>query len=284
MRELRDAACEYASRGWHVVPLRARNKQPITKHGLQDATDDLADVLQWWQPKPLALQQHNIGIVCHPSALVVIDVDPRHGGDDTFAEAERQLGQLPRTVEAETGGGGWHYYFRHPGGSLRGQVGQGVDVKDHGYVLAPPSLHPSGRPYEWSVDGHPEEVEVAELPGKWINALQVVTRRVERPDVLQSPDPLRRIPAATYVARITGREPTTQGWFQCPFHGEGQERTPSLKCDGHMWACYGCAATNGKRCAGGNIYEFAALTLGIAVPPRGADYLIVKDWLKGRFR
>jgi hypothetical protein len=51
-----------------------------------------------------------------------------------------------------------------------------------------------------------------------------------------------------------------------------------------MWACYGCPATGGKRCAGGNIYDFMALTLEMAVPPKGIDYLIVKDRLKALFQ
>ena len=34
-----------------------------------------------------------------------------------------------------------------------GKIAAGVDVRgDGGYVLAPPSIHPSGRAYAWSVD------------------------------------------------------------------------------------------------------------------------------------
>lgn len=283
-RELRNAACQYADRGWHVVPLKAGVKEPATRHGLKDASSSLAQVLRWWQPNRVTLRAHNIGIVCNPSDLVVIDVDPRHGGDETILEAQRALGQLPQTVEAETGGGGWHYYFRHPGGTLRGQLGPGVDIKDHGYVVAPPSIHPSGRAYEWSVDGHPDEVPVADLPGRWTQALRVSGRpRAREHSPEPSADPLRRIPAASYVTRLSGREPNRSGFWQCPLHGGGQERTPSLKCDGHMWACYGCANNHGKRCAGGNILDFAGALWGFPVPLRGVDYLEVRHRLKQTF-
>ena len=54
------------------------------------------------------------------------------------------------------GGGGYHYYFQHPGVTpLRGQVPgySGLDIKgDDGYVVAPSSLHHSGRRYHWLTD------------------------------------------------------------------------------------------------------------------------------------
>lgn len=280
---LRNAACELAARGWHVFPIRPGEKRPATKNGHLDATDDLIAVFRWWEREPL----NNIGLSCHPSGLIVIDVDPRHGGDETFALAEKQLGRLPRTVEAETGGGGWHYYLAHPGGSLRGKLGDGLDLKDHGYVLAPPSLHPSGTRYEWSVDGHPDEVEVARVPDTWLDVLQVSSKshsRVARgADPQGSPDPLRRIPAATYVTRITGRESNADGFWQCPFHRGGQERTPSLTCDGDLWVCYGCEPLAGKRAMGGNIIDFMGLILALPLPVRGADYLDVKERLRKLF-
>ena len=59
-----------------------------------------------------------------------------------------------------TGGGGEHYYYRAPkGAAIRnnvGKLGEGLDLRGvGGYVIAPPSLHISGHPYVWSVDGTP---------------------------------------------------------------------------------------------------------------------------------
>jgi len=61
---------------------------------------------------------------------------------------------------------------------------------------------------------------------------------------------LLAIPAATYVGRLTGRQPTRAGKVNCPFH---EDRTPSLQLyqDG-SWYCFGCQH-------GGSIYDFAAL-------------------------
>lgn len=282
---LRNAACEYAERGWHVFPLRPGHKQPITKHGSHDATDDLVQVFRWWQANPEA----NIAVVGNPSGLVILDVDPRHDGDVTMARLQKQWGPLPSTIEAETGGGGWHYYFTRPAGTFRGKLGDGIDVQDHRYVVAPPSTHPNGRPYAWSVDGHPDDTPLALLPDEWIDQLRIVVpsnrpgRIAASPEGV-SPDPLRRILAVDYVRRLTGREADRQGYVQCPFHGGGQERTPSLRVDGNLWACFACEPVLGKRCLGGNCYDLASILWGFPVPPRGADYMEVKARLKHELR
>jgi putative DNA primase/helicase len=120
----------------------------------------------------------NIGLVTGtPSGLVAIDIDPKHGGDETLAALEAEHGELPLTWRFLTGGGGEHILFAHPGGHVPcscgnaekpGKLGPGVDVKaDGGYIVAPPSEHLSGRRYAISVDHHPEDISAAALPA-WI--------------------------------------------------------------------------------------------------------------------
>ena len=100
----------------------------------------------------------------------MLDIDPKHGGDASLDRSERQFGQLPATIEVTTGGGGHHFYFAHPGGLIRSRAGlaQGVDLRgDGGYIVAPPSIHPSGYPYLRAVGHSPEDVALAALP-RWI--------------------------------------------------------------------------------------------------------------------
>jgi hypothetical protein len=100
----------------------------------------------------------------------VLDIDPKHGGDASLDRSERQFGQLPATIEVTTGGGGHHFYFAHPGGLIRSRtsLAQGVDLRgDGGYIVAPPSIHPSGYPYLRAVGHSPEDVALAALP-RWI--------------------------------------------------------------------------------------------------------------------
>ena len=101
-----------------------------------------------------------------PSGLVVVDVDPAHGGRDTLAELVAH-GLTPPTRYVHTGSGGLHLYYRHPGPHLKvlnsaGRLGPGIDIRaDGGYVVAPPSIHPRTRKaYQWATDS-PDVQEMA---------------------------------------------------------------------------------------------------------------------------
>ena len=172
-----DASLQYAERGWKVFPLNPRSKHPLrNSHGFKDATTDEETIHQWWREKPLL----NLAIATgRDSDLVVIDVDFRHGGDASLFELEQELGELPETIHVLTPGG-WHLYFRHPGVELKSDFGTdfpGLDIKgDGGYVVAPPSIHPSGGPYKWKLA--PGEAEIAELPEAFIQAARVAQASV----------------------------------------------------------------------------------------------------------
>ncbi|MCX7618334.1 bifunctional DNA primase/polymerase [Tepidiforma sp.] len=151
--ELFEAARSYARRGWAVLPLKPRGKEPLTEHGVKDATTDLDTIEEWWRRWPKA----NVGIATGAvSGLVVLDIDPRNGGDEALRGLLAQHGGwgvptdggYPETWTVLTGGGGQHYYFAIDGPVPSRKLAEGVDLKgDDGYVVAPPSVHPSGRPY-----------------------------------------------------------------------------------------------------------------------------------------
>jgi len=163
--ELFEAARSYARRGWAVLPLKPRGKEPLTEHGVKDATTDLDTIEEWWRRWPKA----NVGIATGAvSGLVVLDIDPRNGGDEALEGLLAQHGGwgvptdggypetwtgltgggYPETWTVLTGGGGQHYYFAIDGPVPSRQLAKGVDLKgDGGYVVAPPSVHQSGRKY-----------------------------------------------------------------------------------------------------------------------------------------
>lgn len=171
--DLQGWALWYAKRGWQVLPLRPRDKTPITKHGLKDATTDLDRIEKWWKEWPTA----NIGIRTGPeSGLFVLDVDARNGGIDSLDELTSTHGVLPETPESHTGGGGRHYLFSYPTdtevGNSAGRVASGIDVRGRsGYFVAPPSVHQSGQAYEWEISSSPDETELAPAPDWLLDAL-----------------------------------------------------------------------------------------------------------------
>ena len=167
-RQVERAALGYLARGWSVVPIAPRGKRPLVRWELfQRRPSSEAEVTGWFERWPDA----NVGIVTgRVSGLVVVDVDPRHGGAESLVALERTHGPLPSSVEAETGGGGRHLYFAHPGGVVRNRVGlwPGIDLRgDGGVVVAPPSVHPSGRRYRWRKGHEPGAIALAEPP-RWL--------------------------------------------------------------------------------------------------------------------
>jgi hypothetical protein len=158
-----EAALLYASYGWHTFPCcTARQKgcgshgeecghpgkAPRTLNGVLDATADLAKLQYWWEMWPDA----NVAIAAGPSGLSILDVDQKHGGLETLTGLEAKHGKLPITPLVLTGGGGGHFYYAAVPG-LGPKVGflPGLDIRSStSYVIAPPSLHQSGKLYQWA--------------------------------------------------------------------------------------------------------------------------------------
>jgi hypothetical protein len=181
--QLRDAALGYASRGIPVLPLHyplphhgdlqavTDDQQPpspaartgclcrdpgcgqpakhplgsLVPHGVKDATCNRARILAWWTRHP----QANIGLATG-HRFDVLDVD-----GPTGAHAIRRLAAEHGLVSSgplvRTGGGGWHFYLAPTGlGNAHPTGLENVDWRGRGgYVVAPPSRHASGHPYQW---------------------------------------------------------------------------------------------------------------------------------------
>ncbi len=158
-------ALEYAKRGWPVIPLHNPTpykncscgnvncssvaKHPRTKNGFKDASVRPITICNWWQQWPYA----NIAIKTgYESGLVVIDVDPRHGGDVSWRKFSEE-NNLGKTLEVRTGGGGFHLYYKSSDSKITNKTNilPGVDVRANGgYIIAAGSQHKTGNFYEWT--------------------------------------------------------------------------------------------------------------------------------------
>ena len=146
-------ALALAARGLHVFPCRPRDKRPATVDGVKSATVDAGTIRQWWQQEP----EYNVAVATGTQSNVfVLDIDGA-AAEAALNKLEREHGALPPSVEVITPRPGRHIYFRMPPDTpvknTAGKVAPGVDTRGtNGYCVCPPSIHPSGRRYEWSVD------------------------------------------------------------------------------------------------------------------------------------
>lgn len=201
-----ECAILYASIGFRVLPIYAVDtrgqctchlgtkcekgigKHPYVttkyKHGLKDATSNISEIRSWRDK----IFNANIAIATgtynneYCQSLVVLDIDPRSGGNDSLSELLKKYGDMPKTLTARTGGGGVHYLFCVKDKTPRSKVLKpGIDFKaGNAYIVVAPSNHKSGGVYSWVCTKHSscnctqEEIvksliwdNIAETP-KWI--------------------------------------------------------------------------------------------------------------------
>lgn len=181
------------SHGVHIVPLHGVNEDGTCtcpyQHSEPKEIGKHPRVSDWKTlslgytpgdlPKVLA-PVCNLGIYARPSNLVVLDIDPRNGGEESFYNLLNFLsGEIPETVEAITGlykvgqkmERGRHLYFSLDDGEqivfrkdLKKLGFRGLDIIHEGYVLAAPSKHGTGVNYEWREGREPWNYPIAPLP------------------------------------------------------------------------------------------------------------------------
>lgn len=152
-----EAALDYARANFNVVILHGIDpqtkhctcnkgakcpgpgKHPRLKQWTKEATTDAPTLTRLFTEHPVS----NVGVMPQPGT-VVVDVDPRNGGDT------HDLHLPARTPTQLTGGGGAHYIVRLPDGAVPPQRA-GIDYRYPGkhQIVVAPSMHASGGRYQW---------------------------------------------------------------------------------------------------------------------------------------
>jgi len=201
-----DAALDYARGGLQVFPLGPKSKKPLKgSTGFKDATVDPDQIAKWFENNP----ELNIGIATGPrSKIFVLDIDPRHQGNESIFELEKKHSKLPDTVSQKTGGGGDQLFFKYPDNGTEikvsaGVIAPGLDIRGKGgYVVAPPSIHPdTGRAYCW--DNDPEEYDYQPAP-QWLLDLIVNGNGKKPSGPLQVPEKIPEGQRNTELTRHAG--------------------------------------------------------------------------------
>jgi putative DNA primase/helicase len=142
--------------------LPVEGKRPTLKNWPTAASTDPQRLSRWFDG------DSNIGVATgQESGIVVLDIDPRNGGSLSLKRLEQELGPLPATVTANTGGGGTHYVFSYFEGAKSRTAADGIDfLADGKMFVATPSMHPdTGALYEWQ--DCPFTTELQSLPVEW---------------------------------------------------------------------------------------------------------------------
>ena len=214
------AALAYAAQGLIVLPMHGatgdgrctcgdRTCKSIAKHPrvswkpYQNRAPDAKRIKQWWTKWPTA----NVGLITGAaSGLVVVDIDGEAGWQ-ALADAGIDLTKV-RTPTAVTGRG-THVYVQYPTGArieTRAGVLPKVDIRaDGGLVVAPPSVHASGRVYAWEEGLALGDLELAETDLAWAAqtpAPAPVDRGAWRLGVADAIDPRVRTAANVALAAI----------------------------------------------------------------------------------
>jgi hypothetical protein len=159
------AAMDFGRFGWSVVPVEPRGEESIVSWQIyRHRQPEMTEIGDWFNRWPGANLAIVTGII---SALVVLDLDARRGGESSLVRLEQEHGPVPETVEA-TMGACRQLYFSHPGGIVRERpnLAPGIDLHgDGGYLVAPPSVHASGERYRWV---HSPEVYHLEPLPSWL--------------------------------------------------------------------------------------------------------------------
>jgi hypothetical protein len=183
-----DFALAYGRNGFAVLPVyeigpdghcscpkgaicQIPGKHPRTPHGVNDATNGLDQIRDWWTRWPRA----NIGMV--PAGFSVVDVDPRNGGDGSLFE---------QRCYAQSGGGGNHFIFKPLiDGATSKCFLPGLDFNP-GYFLVEPSNHKSGGAYRWLDESNPLTLYLValyaalpELPAWIVEALEAAESKLQ---------------------------------------------------------------------------------------------------------
>ena len=197
-----DYALAYAAMGWAVFPVhyiredgkcscnedscKSPGKHPATTNGALGATTNPEVLRSYFKDDRM-----NIAICPGRSdpKFTVVDVDPRNGGVQTLEALTDIHGNLPDTVTALTGGGGFHYLFIVPEGKRIKALGQGIDIQSgNKYIVAEPSNHSSGNNYAWEGSSDPfDGVAMAYAPA-WL--LEDINATTEAPEIKSNDAPI----------------------------------------------------------------------------------------------
>lgn len=256
--KLIDVAQTWVNNGYTVIPLVYRSKKPlIFWEPYQDRAPSHTELLQWFPS-----EMRNIGLVIKDN-LVVIDFDVQEVFDYWYS-------LYPINTYMIKTRRGVHVYIKtsQPTKNYHSEL---LDIKsERGYVLIPPSIHPSGYQYQILCENSITQYERLEdvLPASFMPAPELAGREIVS-QVSANVDPwdladsateitsnlINQIHQSVSILQLLPRAERSSRdgrWYValCPFH---DDHTPSFWIDTRRGLC-GCRKCNIKEMDVINLY------------------------------
>lgn len=142
MNELTKRALSLANQGFQVFPLAANSKRPITPNGYKAASNDPAEIGEWFDNQ----QAHNMGLRLDTKQIVVIDIDHHQQGNgiDVMKQWQRQGMQLVPDYVEQTPHAGLHYFFSSQTTLADKVIVPNVELKTKQIIIAPSQIDGKG--------------------------------------------------------------------------------------------------------------------------------------------
>jgi hypothetical protein len=132
----------YLARDWRLLVCKPRSKEPLTAHGVKDATSDPEVIAEWRRRWPDA----NWAVATGRPGPMALDIDDQAA---TPADVLKAVARAPRTASAR---GGCAFF---EGTDARTIVLDYGELRGVGsYQMIPPSIHPTGKAYVWIQEPH----------------------------------------------------------------------------------------------------------------------------------
>jgi len=231
--------------GIGTIPILYKDKIPHTAVILRTCSspaisqfdDHLPDEddIEAWFSVPLI----NIGILM-TNGIGVIDFDEVTAFNLWYRAWGKDL-NLPIAQTAR----GRHVYFYHEGvtaGKLAYQNGEIIgDVKTSGYVVAPPSVHHSGKQYRWIGSSPSRFINIKKRPFSFEEVVGPLftypAADYSQNDMLTSPWDAGAAHVTDYIKPVKTNGKYAQAF--CPFH---QDNHPSfwINLNKNTWGCWTC--------------------------------------------
>lgn len=180
------AACELIDFGFVVYPVKSDKHPVLVAWNTTNAIRDHARAQEFFLNDPKASKADGVGIVCGPSGITPVDVDPKNDGDRTFRKLVHEVGykvfeDCPQVI---TPSGGLHCWFRKPDGLSKRTHALGANVLGAGIdiplsLIAPPSWRNDGV-YVWRDGSIPDLSRIPAFPDVLLDRMAKERQRARK--------------------------------------------------------------------------------------------------------